>query len=332
MEHVGKPVHRWLAFSDSWSVPDVAELVAHQNIRPGSIVCDPFVGCGTTAVVCADQGISTVCADISPLAALATRTKLYPPTLARIAALEQRMLGDELDALLQVFASPIATSTPRRRLLESDIYFVIAAALWRSQPTDDSPFDRSRFHTELSLLFQEMSQDIAHKPFPSGTHLVFCSDFRRLLASALVVRGSGPVHVVSSPPFFGSNQNPWQMRLDNCLLAAEPCDAVTTSLVNDLGQLDVHFPLHAVIEDPGLHLAVADYIRFIHALVSFVSALGCSSVALEIGPKRIGDVLLPFDHYLAARLDQAGFHNLQIHIRPHSTELISVITAKNGRQ
>lgn len=323
MEHEGRPIHRWLEFPDSWSVADVAELLAELDVRPGSLVCDPFVGCGTTAVVCAARAIPTACADISPLAALATRTKLRPPSPARIAILEERLLGDDPDTLLRAFASPPAADEPAA----ADACFVIAAALWRSQPAQAAPFDLARFHAELSLLLQEMSQDVARTPLAAGDHLALCSDFRRL-SPARVNPGGGPVHVISSPPFFGSNRNPWQARLDDYLRAIEPCDASPPELF-DADQLDVSLPMAAAIEDPELRPVVDAYVRFIDALVSFISALGCRSVALEIGPGRIGDVLLPFDHYLAAGLSQAGFRNPQIHARPHSTDLISVITARN---
>lgn len=51
------PIHRWFQYPAGFSYRAVEHILELHDIRAGQIVYDPFVGTGTTAVVCKKQGI-----------------------------------------------------------------------------------------------------------------------------------------------------------------------------------------------------------------------------------------------------------------------------------
>ena len=90
------PVHRWLLFPHSFAKELVCELTSEWDLAGGDRILDPFVGSGTTPVAAKEVGIPCDGFDLSPLAVLATRTKL-----ARFDKEEIRDLGEDLKALVQ---------------------------------------------------------------------------------------------------------------------------------------------------------------------------------------------------------------------------------------
>ena len=90
------PVHRWLLFPHSYSGELVSQLIGEWDLDDGDRILDPFVGSGTTLLAAKDAGIPCDGFDLSPLAVLATRTKL-----ARGDKNEIRNRGEELKAILQ---------------------------------------------------------------------------------------------------------------------------------------------------------------------------------------------------------------------------------------
>lgn len=64
----------WLRLTPAYSVHLVADLV-EQSAANGTLVLDPFGGSGTTALVCAETGVSCVTADINPFLIWLTRAK-----------------------------------------------------------------------------------------------------------------------------------------------------------------------------------------------------------------------------------------------------------------
>lgn len=69
---------------------ELPEFFISRLTESGDVVCDPFMGRGTTLVQAALQGRRPVGADINPLSVLLTRPRLAPPSLKSI----ERRLGE----------------------------------------------------------------------------------------------------------------------------------------------------------------------------------------------------------------------------------------------
>jgi tRNA G10 N-methylase Trm11 len=70
------PIHNWFPFTQGFSAPLIESLLNELQVRPGQIVFDPFVGSGTTQVVCKQKGIASIGIETSPLLSWVTRSKL----------------------------------------------------------------------------------------------------------------------------------------------------------------------------------------------------------------------------------------------------------------
>ncbi len=75
----------WLRLTPAYSVHLVARLL-DEHARPGSRVLDPFCGTGTTALVCAERGLTCDTTDINPFLVWLARAKTRRYTPAEIAA------------------------------------------------------------------------------------------------------------------------------------------------------------------------------------------------------------------------------------------------------
>jgi DNA modification methylase len=75
----------WLRLTPAYSVQLVSELIStHADAK--SIVLDPFCGTGTTALVCAEQGIVCDTTDINPFLLWLSQVKTYPYSTQEIDA------------------------------------------------------------------------------------------------------------------------------------------------------------------------------------------------------------------------------------------------------
>src|SRR5574337_577791 len=71
-----KPVHRWYTFPHSFTSELVHALIDEWSLTTTDRILDPFVGAGTTVLAAKEKGIPACGYDISPLAVLATQTKV----------------------------------------------------------------------------------------------------------------------------------------------------------------------------------------------------------------------------------------------------------------
>lgn len=69
------PIHRWYSFTQGYSASLVTQLLQELNVTPSHTVLDPFVGSGTTSVVCKQTGVASVGYEISPLMAWIAQAK-----------------------------------------------------------------------------------------------------------------------------------------------------------------------------------------------------------------------------------------------------------------
>jgi len=70
------PVYNWFKFKEGFSRELVFKLLNHFKLEEGSLVLDPFAGCGTTLLACKEYGLPSVGIDILPIAVFAAKVKL----------------------------------------------------------------------------------------------------------------------------------------------------------------------------------------------------------------------------------------------------------------
>lgn len=68
-------LHRWLKYKEGFSADLVKRLLNEFGIRKGDTILDPFMGSGTTALVCKMMGINSMGFDILPMSKIAIDAK-----------------------------------------------------------------------------------------------------------------------------------------------------------------------------------------------------------------------------------------------------------------
>lgn len=68
-------LHRWLKYKEGFSADLVKHLLKEFGIKQGDTVLDPFMGSGTTALVCKMLGISSMGFDVLPMSKIAIDAK-----------------------------------------------------------------------------------------------------------------------------------------------------------------------------------------------------------------------------------------------------------------
>lgn len=71
-----RPIHRWYQYTQGFSADLVEKLIEELGVNSSDVVLDPFAGCGTTGLVCRQQGIPSINIDISPLAVWIAKGKV----------------------------------------------------------------------------------------------------------------------------------------------------------------------------------------------------------------------------------------------------------------
>lgn len=89
-------LHKWLKYKEGFSSSLVGELLNDFGVKEGGLVMDPFLGSGTTALVCQMNGINSIGFDILPMSKIAinAKQKVFDYQLDEL----ERLL-DELKAL-----------------------------------------------------------------------------------------------------------------------------------------------------------------------------------------------------------------------------------------
>lgn len=68
-------LHSWLKYKEGFSADLVNILLDDMEAQPGDLVMDPFMGSGTTALVCQMRGIDSIGFDIMPISAVSIKAK-----------------------------------------------------------------------------------------------------------------------------------------------------------------------------------------------------------------------------------------------------------------
>jgi len=70
------PIYNWFKYKEGFSKSLVHKLINEWNVPSSNIVLDPFCGCGTTLLACAEMGYTSVGLDVLPVAVFISKTKL----------------------------------------------------------------------------------------------------------------------------------------------------------------------------------------------------------------------------------------------------------------
>jgi len=68
-------LHSWLKYKEGFSANLVSILLEEMDAKSGDLVMDPFMGSGTTALVCRMKGIVSVGFDVMPISAVSIKAK-----------------------------------------------------------------------------------------------------------------------------------------------------------------------------------------------------------------------------------------------------------------
>jgi len=68
-------LHRWLKYKEGFSADLVKRLLKEFGVKKGDTVLDPFVGSGTTSLVCKMLGINSIAYDVLPMSKIAIKAK-----------------------------------------------------------------------------------------------------------------------------------------------------------------------------------------------------------------------------------------------------------------
>jgi site-specific DNA-methyltransferase (cytosine-N4-specific) len=68
-------IHRWLKYKEGFSAELVENLLDEIKVPEGGLVLDPFLGSGTTALVCKFHNINSIGFDIMPMTGIAVEAK-----------------------------------------------------------------------------------------------------------------------------------------------------------------------------------------------------------------------------------------------------------------
>jgi site-specific DNA-methyltransferase (cytosine-N4-specific) len=79
-------LHRWLKYKEGFSADLVKHLLDEFGTKRGNTILDPFMGSGTTALVCKMQGINCIGFDILPMSKIAIDAKqsVFDYTIAEL--------------------------------------------------------------------------------------------------------------------------------------------------------------------------------------------------------------------------------------------------------
>jgi DNA modification methylase len=76
-DNLRAPIHRWFKYPAGFSYRLVEALMDDRGLVPGNWILDPFVGCGTTAVVAKERGVNSIGIEAHPFVWWVARVKCF---------------------------------------------------------------------------------------------------------------------------------------------------------------------------------------------------------------------------------------------------------------
>lgn len=71
-----RPIYNWFVYPHSFDKALIDDLITSLNIQPKTSIWDPFLGAGTLALACKQNGISAYGSDLLPLSLVVTKAKI----------------------------------------------------------------------------------------------------------------------------------------------------------------------------------------------------------------------------------------------------------------
>ncbi len=155
-----RAIHRWYLFPHSFTGDLVQALIREWSLTEQDKVLDPFAGSGTTLLAAKEMGIPSDGLDLSPLAVLATNTKVANFSRRRLKtvwqALERRCRDSRNGPMRRVYPILVQRALPQGRLEALD---AIARAI---EDTDCSRPERDFFWLALISVLPRFSYAVAN--------------------------------------------------------------------------------------------------------------------------------------------------------------------------
>ena len=150
-------IHRWYLFPHSFTGDLVHALVDEWKLAARDRVLDPFAGAGTTLLAAKERGVPATGCDLSPLAVLASSTKIAPFRRGELNAAWHALQGNlaEEAGTGRTYPDFVWRALPDGRLEALDS---IAAGIDRMAP--DSP-EKDFFRLALLATIPHMSHAVA---------------------------------------------------------------------------------------------------------------------------------------------------------------------------
>jgi hypothetical protein len=89
---ISLPRHRWYFFKEAFSPDLVKTAIADAQLKPGSIIVDPFCGSGTVPLAAVNEGHHAFAFEVNPFLAFVARAKLSNPSVREV-----EDLGDDVE-------------------------------------------------------------------------------------------------------------------------------------------------------------------------------------------------------------------------------------------
>lgn len=180
--------------------PELVTNLLLQHTEPGSTVCDPFAGSGSTLFIASEHAVASVGADVSPaafeLAKLATLVEL--PVAEREAAIHEALRAGQHSVSTGIFGDERPESESPISLQEligggerGAVRTILAVAVMISMG-DQPCFEFTRFNRALSFVAKTVR---SLSPNPVPTRMYLCD------ARSLPLNDGQADFVVTSPPY-----------------------------------------------------------------------------------------------------------------------------------
>lgn len=316
--------HDFCVFDDSWNPTDVIECIQHLGVTAADVVLDPFVGCGTTALVAQSLGCSVVASDLSPLAVCVAEMKTDSTLIwdtDRIWSFFRAVSWQEYAASLQSGIEHAGVPIDLRR----EILLIFVSTTLRTGWRPMSMLDEAVFHRELQKVLEWLACIVEVRSPSVAECFLRCADVAHVTIPAHLT--SRLCVMLTSPPFYGSSTNPTR-RLFDTVLKLRYGSQGTEPVSN--GDASAYHRLHSLASYPGLlrHADAMRYVNLLEQTAVCARTTQCRAIACEMGRAVIDGQLVMFEQVLAEFLAWNGFRVTDIVERSGTTEYVSIVYAQ----
>lgn len=159
------PIHRWFVYPHSFGASIVNEMLNTIGTTSSSFVWDPFVGAGTTPVVCRERGLKALGTDILPLSIVVTRAKVCNYDLKQLeTALKNLSKARPTDSLMPQETDVTLLKKAFLPQVRSHAHQIYQAISWQL-PSNLRPF----FVTALASIYRSFGSYVCDGGWPRLT-------------------------------------------------------------------------------------------------------------------------------------------------------------------